>query len=333
MKRVLIVRNGAYGDIIHVSHLPRLLKDQGWEFVGLATGWKGQSLLKNNPFIDALHFYENGGRQVHDDYFKGWVRVHSQLYDKTIDLNHTLETNKLALEIQNFYYQDQKMRDKYGKGSYYDVATCLAGHPELCGKYNGEIFYSDEEVKIVENDLLRPGRFKDNFKVMVNLAGSGPHKVFIQAKEVAKRILEKYPDAIIFTTGIDIIKELDFETIDTRIRSLVGKKNFRQALLMAKYMDCVIGCESGIMCGASMWDVPTIQLMTAASIENHAKYSKKDYSLQSPARCSPCFKGPYKYYGCPKKDNLPLCVYFDVDLIMKQVDKVYEEQYLLSKTS
>ena len=56
MKKVLINRNGAYGDIIHMSHLPRLLKDNGWDYVAVSTGYKGKQLLEHNPFIDKFVF-------------------------------------------------------------------------------------------------------------------------------------------------------------------------------------------------------------------------------------------------------------------------------------
>jgi hypothetical protein len=82
-----------------------------------------------------------------------------------------------------------------------------------------------------------------------------------------------------------------------------------------------------------MWDVPTIQLMTAASIKNHCELSKHDYSLQSPLYCSPCYKGPYKYIGCPKFNNLPKCVFFDSNKIIEKVDEIYGKEYLLSKTA
>jgi len=331
--RVLINRNGAYGDILHISHLPRMFKENGYDYVGVSTGYKGYQLLKSNPFIDNIHFFEPGDRSISEVYYDGRINVLSQLYDKTVNLICSLEENVLSMESQTDYYQDIGIRKKRGEKNYYDVATELAGFPQLLGKYRGEVFYSDEEVRIVENDLLREGRFRDKFKVLINLAGSGPHKVFIQAEEVANRITKEFPDAVIFTTGCDLVKELDFKGEGDRIRSVVGKKPFRQVLLMAKYMDCVIGCESGLMVGASMWDVPTIQLLTATSKYCHCKYSTKDYSIQSPARCSPCYKGPYKYYGCPKKGRLPICVYFNVEDILHNVRKIYEEQYLLSRGS
>lgn len=331
-KRILIIRNGAYGDIIHASHLPRLLKDQGCSHLAFATGFKGYQLMKSNPFIDEFHFFELGDRNIRGEYWDGRIDILSQLYDRTFDLTGSLEVNALALESNRDYYQHIDIRKKYGEHNYYDISTEWIGFPDLIGKYHGEVFFSDEEIKAVEHDLLRPGRYADKFKVIINLSGSSPHKVTIHAKEIAERILEKYEDAVIFTTGAPNMQELDFN-LGERTRSLVGKKPFRQVLLMTKYMNCAIGCESGLMVGASMWDIPSIQLLTATSKYCHCKYTTKDYSIQSPARCSPCYKGPYKYYGCPKRDNRPLCVYFNVDNIMEQVDRIYGAEYLLSKTS
>lgn len=325
--RILINRNGAYGDIIHMSHLPRLFKNHGCTFLGVSTGFRGLQLLKHNPFIDTIHYFEPGGRTITQEHYDGRLSVLSELYDRTINLICSLEQGALALENQREYYQHINIRKRIGERNYYDIATELAGYPHLTGKYRGEVFYTEEEVSMVEHDLLRDGRFRDNFRVMINLSGSGPHKVFIQAPEIAERILSEYPDSIIFTTGAESVKELDFPDISGRIRSIVGKKPFRQALLMAKYMHCVIGCESGMMCGANMWDVPTVHLLTATSRLAHCKYAENDYSIQSPAYCSPCYKGPYKYYGCPKKDGLPLCVYFNPDDIMIRIKEIYEGPY------
>jgi ADP-heptose:LPS heptosyltransferase len=332
-KSILINRNGAYGDLIHVSFLPRLLKDNGYDRVGFSTGYKGLQILKYNPFIDDLHFFELGDRKISREYYESRLRILRTKYDDYVDLNCCIEENLLAMERQNCYYQHISVRRKMGEVNYYDVATDLIGFPELKGKYRGEVFYTPEDIAIVENDLLRPGRFKDSFKVMINLGGSGPHKMFLQAREVVSWILDTYPDAVVFTTGGKEVEELDLTDLGDRVHSIVGKKGFRQALLMMKYMDCAVGCESGIMCGASMWDIPTIQLMTCASLLCHTKYTTKDYSLQSPARCSPCYKGPYKYYGCPKKNGSPLCVFFDVEKIKTNIARIYDEQYLLSRVT
>jgi len=312
-------------DCIHFSHLPRLLKDNGWDYVGVITGYKGEKVLSHNPFVDKIHYFEFSGVGVEQHYYDSRLRNISLEYDRIINLLHTLEVGALALESQNVYFQHQKMRDRMGNDrNYYDIATIAAGYPDLCGKYKGEMFFTKEEVKIVENDLLREGRFKDNFRVMINLSGSSAHKHFMYAEEITNWILDTYKDSVVFLTGDKSVQEFEFGKDNPRIRSIVDKKKFRQAALMMKYMHCAIGAESGIMCVATMWEIPTVQLMTATTINSHCKYNPNDLSLQSPARCSPCYKGPYNYYGCPKKGEYPLCVYFDVEKIKDQIKKAYE---------
>ncbi len=330
-KRILITRNGAYGDMLHMSHLPRLLKDNGWDFVGVSTSQKGILILKNNPFVDRFH-YINSEIRLDKFYYSSRMNQIKEEYDKEIDLLHSLEVGALFLETNTEYYLHQKHRDKKGKENYYDISTRLAGYPELYGKYRGEMFFDKNEIKVVEHDLLRPGRFKDNFKVMINLSGSGFHKIFTQSEEVVNQIIDKYPNAVVFLTGGPETKKMDFSD-GKRIRSIVGIKGFRQASLMMKYMDCAIGCESGIMCISSMWDIPTIQLLTCTDIHNHCKYTTRDYSIQSPARCSPCYKCPHELHGCPKKDRLPICVYFDINKIIDNVDRIYNDHFINGETA
>jgi len=138
-----------------------------------------------------------------------------------------------------------------------------------------------------------------------------------KAENVARKILIKYPKAIIFLTGDEHCKEQEFT--GDRIISWVTKRNIRSVALMTKYMDLTISMETGLPLIAHSWDAPCLQLLTAASYENHIKGAKNAYWLQSPALCSPCHKNPREYWGCPSKDNMPVCVWFDEDKIMEKV--------------
>lgn len=307
--------------MVHCTHLPRLLKENGYDFVGFSTGKRGINILKNNPFIDRIHYAELGDftKALGIEYFNTRLMIIGREYDTVINLNQIIEVGVLPGQFQKEYFLDQKTRDRMGGDNYYDVATKAAGFPHLVGKYKGELFFSKQEEEIVSKYLAK---YADKFKVLINLSGSSPHKVFVQAKEVIDKIMDKYPDAQVFTTGDKLSEGID--TNRKGVIKLSGKMPFRQVLLIAKYVNCVIGTESGMMCGASCHGTPTIQLLTAASKENHVKYAENDYSLQSPARCSPCHKNPYDYWGCPTKDNYPLCVFFDIPAIIEQVDRIYE---------
>lgn len=324
MKKCLISRYGAYGDIIHISHLPHLLKDQGFDVVDVETNWKGFQILQSNPFIDKLKMIEIQPGTSEYVLSKHWD-ASSEGYDKFINLYKTLEYGVLAMENTNEYYMSSAVRQaRYSDLNYYDVGTIEAGYPELCGKYNGEIYYTEEEHTIVKN-WINLDKFKDKFIVMLNLSGTSAHKEFVQYKEVADYILEKYSPAHIILTGGKEWSKSSYT--NENVTSIVGKFPFRQALLIAKYVNLMITCESGIGVGSAMWGTPTIQMMTAANIVAHAKYAKNDYSIQSPARCSPCHKGPYMYTGCPTKDGKPLCVFFNLSQITEKIDAAYRETY------
>lgn len=318
--RCLIIRHCAFGDAIHASHLPRLLSEQGYE-VDVNTNFKGYQIFVNNPFIKNLKV----------DSVEGWpswcVEKHWQVisegYDKVVNLYGSIEHGLLSMESDNVYFMSQKVRDaRYAGINYYDQSTIAAGYPDLCGKYQGEMFFTEEETKIVENWINLP-KFLCKKLVMINLSGTGPHKRMVQAQEVANKILLQNKDVHIITTGSSECSDKDFN-IPGLTTSITGRFPFRQAALITKFMDCVIGCESGLMCAASMWKVPVVQLMTATSVLAHCKYNHNDFSLQSPAKCSPCYKGPYGYFGCPSKNGDPICVNFDINQVVAQIERALD---------
>lgn len=322
--RVLISRLGAYGDMLHCSHLPRLFKEEGYTHVAFETNYKGYQLLAHNPFIDKFFLYEPNPTKGLFLIKRRWEYL-SEGYDKFVNLYGSLEYNVLAMEDMPMYYRNSKARRKFGAGRYYDISTAWAGlNVDKYKDVKGEVYYTPYEEECVAREM---SRYSDKFKVLINLSGSGPHKYFKQANEVVRRIINEFPETLIITTGDSTAPKLAKEGIEEKVWDISEKAPFREALLIAKYCDAAIGCESGMMVGANMWGVPTIQLMTAASIENHGGGMVNDLSLQSPAVCSPCHKGPYKYLGCPRINGSPACVYFDIEKIMEQVKKAHEVKY------
>jgi len=321
VKRALISRYGAYGDIVHCSHLPRLLKDQGYDYVAFETNWKGSQLLCTNPFIDKLLYFEPSkhravfGSEVMLD--KHWGEI-SREYDLFINLYKSIENTVVAMEDMAEYFMHQKARDWMGKISFYDQTTKWAGFPELMGKYRGEVWYTPEETKIVEKYM---SKFEGKFTVMINLTGTTIHKVLLDPQDYIDYILNKYSNSHIITTGDPSCK--DIVELNDRVSTIAGKFPFRQAAYVARYVDCLLTMESGLGVIGNMWETPTIQIMTSSSIINHPNFAKGDFSFQSQARCSPCSKGPYKFLGCPHSNGYPACVHIDKDKVKEQIDATY----------
>lgn len=323
MKTAFIYRLGAYGDVLHASHLPKLIREHyKVDKLDFETSIRGYQILQHNPYIDNLTCIDTN-KMDRNSLLTRWQDLRDK-YDMFFNLINTIEVEYCCNETdQRYYRNDAFRRTKCGMKSYYDVMTDSCGLPESYYGTRGMLYYPENEHQRAKAWIDKTKeKYGCEWLILVCLSGSSMHKRFQNAKSICMKILEKYPKSFIVLTGDkDCICD---EFKDPRILSKVAKWNFRSVALMAKYFDFVISPETGLVCVSHMWDTPTLQLLTAASWDNHIKYAKNAYWVQSKAPCSPCHKNPIMYYGCTRKDDLPLCVtLFDEDEIMAKVDEAY----------
>ena len=312
------------GDIIHCSPVIRALKDDGFE-ITFEYNYKGLQLLRYHPLIDHHRFFEPCSPEYRDkpvEYlYERWEKLGKD-YDKVVNLYRTLEYGMIVMEDMEEWKWSKEERHKRFNKNFYDHQLAVAGYPHITGRV-GEIFYPEHEHQFIKN-YLKPYREKGFFIILYNLSGTGLHKVYPFPQRLFSQFLSRHKDVVVLTTGDKTCQILEWE--HPRVHKKAGKIPFRQALLLAKYVDCVIGCETGLLVGAGMWGTPKIMLLTAASKENLVKYDKNDYSLESPAECAPCHKGPYKYIDCPrdKRTGLPLCVFHNEEKILERMEEIYK---------
>jgi len=328
MKTCFISRLGGAGDLLHAAHLPRLIKEHyGVTHLTWETNYHGMHILEGNPYIDNLIFLDVN-KITHNRMVKNleWAR---QTYDLVFDFSNTIEKAYCTNENDwRYYTSDRWRRENLGK-NYYDVMTDAAGLPESYYGNRGQLYYTNEEHKSCQEWIDKKHEVYEKV-ILVNLSGSTLHKKFIQAESVCRKILEKYQKVLIILTGDEFCKEQVFE--HERVISYVGSKTngFRSVALKCKYVDLTISLESGLILVAHSWDAPALQLLTAASWENHIKYAKNAYWLQAPVPCSPCHKNPRDYYGCPIRDKHPECIWFDENVIMQKVEEALEYSQVLA---
>lgn len=319
MKTCFISRLGGAGDVLHAAHLPRLIKQHyKVDHITFETNYNGMHILTGNPYIDELHMIDVN-KMTYNRMSKNldWANYK---YDLVFDFANTIEKAYCTNENDWRYYTGSKWRrENLGKKSYYDVMTDAAGLPESYYGTRGELYYSADEHWSAY-DWAKDKRKKYSHIILMNMSGSTLHKKFMQAESVGRRILEAYPSSLLILTGDEYCKDQVFN--HERVISYVGSKEngFRSVALKCKYTDLTISLESGLVLVAHSWDAPTLQLLTAASWDNHVKYARNAWWLQAPVPCSPCHRNPREYFGCPVRDNHPQCVYFNEDLIMQKVE-------------
>lgn len=330
MKTCFISRLGGAGDVLHASHLPRLIKEYyGVGHVTFETNYHGMHILTGNPYIDKLEMIDVN-KMTSNRMSKNleWAQY---THDLVFDFSNTIERSYCTNENDwRYYTSDLWRRNNLGK-NYYDVMTDAAGLPDSYYGTRGQLYFTEAEHHLAQQ-WADAKRLKYSHIILVNLSGSTLHKKFMQAESVCRKILEKYQGALIILTGDEHCKEQVFE--HERVISYVGSKDngFRSVALKCKYVDLTISLESGLILVAHSWDSPALQLLTAASYDNHIKYAKNAYWLQAPVSCSPCHKNPREYFGCPVKNEMPECVYFNEDEIMRKVDQALYETSRMNKS-
>lgn len=317
MKTCFVSRLGGSGDIMHAAHLPELIKlHYGVTHLTWETNIHGMHILYGNPFIDELQFVDVNKMTV-NRMTKHLQWAHEN-YDMVFDFSNTIELTYCCNENDQRYYRSDTWRRTNLNKNYYDVMIDAAGLPESYYGNRGRLYYTDEQHQQMQVWIDEKHKTY-HYVILVNLSGSTLHKKFIQAESVCRKILDKYKDALIILTGDEHCKNQVFK--HDRVISYVGSDNngFRQVALKTKYVDLTISLESGLACVAHSWDAPCLQLLTAASWDNHIKHAENAYWLQSEVACSPCHKNPREYFGCPVVDRHPGCIYFNEELILDKV--------------
>jgi len=323
MKTCFVSRFGGLGDVLHASHLPRLIKEHyGIDKLDFETNYQGYQILQGNPFIDNLICID-ANKLTDNRLRKNWDWCEEK-YDLSFNLIYTIELAVCCNETDSKYYRNTEYRrTNFGKMTYYDVMTKACNLPDKYLGTRGQLYYSESDHVLAQEEVAKKkAKYNASHLILINLSGTSLHKKFMQAESVSRKILAKYPKTMIFLTGDEHCKEQEFT--GDRIVSWVAKRNIRSVALMTKYMDLTISVETGLPLIAHSWDAPCLQLLTAASYENHIMGAKNAYWLQSPVVCSPCHKNPREYWGCPTDRQMPACVWFNEDAIMEKVGEALE---------
>jgi ADP-heptose:LPS heptosyltransferase len=64
----------------------------------------------------------------------------------------------------------------------------------------------------------------------------------------------------------------------------------RDSLIATKFVDLVIGPETGVTNAAGAFDTPKIPLLTHSNAHNFCEQWTNCYPIQAPAPCSPCYR-------------------------------------------
>ena len=292
--KILIIRQGAYGDMLVITPVIRYLKQQGHE-IHVLTSDRGLVVLKNNPHIDQIHFIEAKDRsdeELHEE----WNEWEKKLgADRTINFTESIEVNlSLHPRSPRYNWTKEERRAACNKNFYEEMFKWAN---EECSELSPEVFYEESEIEEAKK-YIRPGKFN----VLVCLSGSGKNKAYPWMPAVMGDCLQKLEDIHFITVGDELCQLLEIEGKD--VTNLAGKIPIRLSMALTGLVDLVVSPDTGLLHASGQYDTPKIGILGHTTIENITKHFKNDYSIEADERsceCAPCFRLIYEVsIQCPQ---------------------------------
>lgn len=326
MKRTLVIRWGAYGDMMYALPAMEVLREK-CDYLHLETGDRGEQLFKHHPIFDKITVYDIA-RFPHDDRMPiakaRWADL-SEGFDTVVNLWQSLEVMCVTEEwMPEHQWPREKRRAKFGVVSMKEAAFRGAGLP-VPDDIHPTFYFGDEELKWAEKWREDHG---DEFIVTISPVGSTPQKAPMYLNEVCKEITAAWPD-----TRYVILGDMNTEITNLKPKARKGhvlrvdnKWPYLQSLMCVKLSDYCIGPETSMLVGAGMFGVPKTALPTSTSVYQMCDGDHNDFSIQSTCSCSPCFRSIYHCGYCQHRPYRKLAAVPDCNFTYNQttIDKIME---------
>jgi len=290
MKKVLIVRYGAYGDMLVITPAVKKLKEEGY-YVILNTNKRGKEIFANNSNVDEYIMHDE--EMAIDALYDHWEKLKKEVApDKFINFGESIECNVALHPISPIYNYTKAERLALCNKNYYDVTEEWADLKD-CQKLP-ELYFIPLELEEAQK-YIRP----EKINILWQLSGSAKQKVYPWTDYVIGEILKNHIDIHIITTGDERCQLLE-SVEDPDITNLSGKIPVRIAMCLTGFVDLVISPDTGVLHASGCYPTPKIGLLGHTTRTNITKYFINDYSLEANCACSPCMRLIYDHdVQCP----------------------------------
>lgn len=292
VKKILILRFGAIGDVVHSTELFRSIKRKYPDISIHYVAFKTPSVnIQNDPDLEKVWIAEgksykqlwNLARELRKENFDLFLNlqpgVRTRIFSIMLGMPKTItyrKTFKLHA-VENFW--------QTGKKYFKDI--------EL---YKNLKLYIDKGLKGHVSEKLGKKGMVIGFNMGVSPTRQGRRWPQSYWRELAQMLLDKY-DCEIILTGAESDREFSAPLLDVsaKIRSFCGKTSVEENTALLSLCDLVISGDTGPLHIATAVGVPAIGLYGAAPISRTGPYGENCITVLSDRECVPCNRRKCKY--------------------------------------
>ena len=314
IKKILIIRFNAIGDVVHTTVIPYAIKQKHPECsIHYLTSPGNAIMLQNCNYIDKIIAFNDDTKQTIKD-------IRQEKYDIVISLNYTLKSYYLT-----FLSGAKKIAFRSYKGTswvenYFHTAKKVYKDLELPPRLYMEN-YNRVAIEKVTNKLnqypkphimINPGRYEGN-------ARQGRIWHIDKWKTLSEKLLQTYGGTI-FVNGS--AKERDYHATleDKGIVLLSGEFSLQETCIVLSMADLMISGDSGPLHIASAYNVKTLAILGSTSPQKIKPYGGNGYYVEPNIECKYCWKKKCKH-TTSQKDYTPCIESITPDDVMEKIKK------------
>ena len=293
MKKILIIREGAIGDVVHTSNIFRSIKAKHPDaIVDYLTGKIPAQLIENDSRLDNVYKLEG------KDYkylTKLGLRLRKEKYDIVINLQPSLRYRYLTFVI------NPKSSVIYRKSFRYHAVenfleTAKKKIKDLENFDNIELEIPQEVVEKVKKDIPA-----DKKVVILNtqtsLTRQGRKWPYEYFKELAFSLIDRFDCTILIPGSKEDVKDVQcYENLHPNIHVIAGKYNILESAAVFSLADVFVSSDTGPLHIATAVKKPfCIGLYGAASVGRTGPWGVNHFALSADLPCIPCDRRKCKF--------------------------------------
>lgn len=287
-KKILIIRQGAIGDVVHTTNIFRAIKEEYPEVqIDYLTGKVPSELIGHDSRLHRVIKLEGKNYKY---LTKLGLELRKEKYDLIINLQPSLRFKYLAFLCgakKTVVYK--KTFRMHAVENFFNTAHKV--FPDIQNPYNLELLIPEETIEKVKKDLPYLTEKKlVAINISANAARHGRRWPVEYYKELINLILERYDCNIIVPGGKEDIEDTSvFLNMHNNVHVISGMFNISESAAISSLCDVFISGDTGPLHIASAFKKPVcIGIYGSMPVSRTGPWGENHFALSSDMSCIPC---------------------------------------------